>query len=305
MQTYAGADPPPHSITRPQPSPPSLRMEDTDPLANPFAGPSSGASSAVSGLSPVDLQSRGSDNLLHHPPSHRTRSHFGWSQNRDGPRESHRVGHYHVVGNWDIDGTGRQVYRESGKIEEIDEEEDANEQQYPTPGSLDNEHRLAALANASPVEETQPLPPATSPPPRPVQIEQAVLTPGTVFSIPKTAINNSAGLSDIGVGRGLNSQGYGNGAENRRHRVGLGIHADPVNFLNTLPTDGHIFLPPPHTQMPPIPMTTTLPSLSAGKPGDPDLEEDEMVPQMLNWVKVGIQDIQAMRDVSFHVPSPP
>jgi hypothetical protein len=212
------------------------------------------------------------------------------------------VGHYQVVGNWDFDETGRQVYHESGKVEEINEEEDVEEQQYPTPGSLDDEHRLAALRDAGPLEETQPLPPATSPPPRPVQIEQAVLSPGTVFSIPKTAINNSAGPSDIGVGRGLISEGYGGETRSRRHRVGLGVHMDPAIYMDTLQTDEHVFPPLPPTPMHSLPIATTLPALSAGRPGDPDLEEEEMVPQMLNWVKVGIQDVQALRDVSIHFP---
>ncbi|EKM81203.1 hypothetical protein AGABI1DRAFT_127222 [Agaricus bisporus var. burnettii JB137-S8] len=290
-------DPPPHS---PHPNILSLPMPETDPLDNPLVGLPSG--SAVSGLSPVDFQSRGSDNHDHHrhpgySQSHRTRS---WGQNYERRREPLQVGHYQVVGNWDFDATGRPVYRESGRIDEIREEEEeeeeevAHEQQYPTPGSLDHEHRLAVLGDSPPFELTQPLPPATSPPPRPVQVEQAMLSPGTVFSIPKTAFNISAGPSDIGVGRGL----IGNEEGSRRHRVGLGVHIDPTINWNTLQTDANFLPPPPPASMPSLPMPTTLPSLSAGKPGDPDLEEEEMVPRVLNWVKAAVRDIQALRDAN-------
>lgn len=264
--------------------------------------------SAAGALSPIDLESPDSDyyHQPHHQPpyypahsqSHRNRSQRSYGQTRTKPVE---LEYYDVEGSWAWDASGRAYFRGTGKIEEVDEEEEEgavplDEDPVLSPRkssleALDEENRLAVFSSPEPFDRTDPLPPGTTPPPRPRRVDEAVLSPGgTTFSIPKTAIN-SGGVSDIGVGRALLSGGYGNGS--RRHRVGLDVHIDSV------PIEVEMLRRERDTPLPPLPAPLPSSPMHVDEPEEPDLET-QMLLGMLDLVKTGVGDIKLIRDVGVY-----
>lgn len=249
------------------------------------------------------------------PGGRRPRASTGFASFSGKPKA---VDHYDIEGSWAFDAAGKAYFRGTGKIEEIREvEEGPGEQKMmiesPRKNSLessglDSQNRLAMFH--SPVQEqfevTSPLPPATTPPPRPKRVEEVVLSPGgTNFSIPKTMMNSTPGFSEIGVGRGNgNVSGHGFGRAHR-HRVGLDVQLG-------IPMDLDVPLnapPPPTAALPaPPPPPPSAPPPSAPPPADPqpepevhheseelDLETQSLL-QMLKHVNTGLRDILALRD---------
>ncbi|KAF9450110.1 hypothetical protein P691DRAFT_811132 [Macrolepiota fuliginosa MF-IS2] len=267
-----------------------------DPLE--VAGDDNGVGGSVGALSPVDLLSPDSDYFRYpaSPPSHRNRSQ-NYSASRSKPVQ---LEYYEIEGSWVLDASGKAIYRGTGKVEELEEVREepgdmASEDPVLSPrkssledveDGLDQENRLARFQEEFDI--TSPLPPHTTPPPRPRRVDEVVLSPGgTVFSIPKTVLN-SGGVSEIGVGRGV-LPGDNNG--NRHRRVGLGVHVDmplPMTWDGDVPMAAIEDMPPSSTpiQSPPPPMQ---------EPEEPDLET-QMLMGMLEWVSTGIEDIKVLRD---------
>jgi hypothetical protein len=260
-------------------------------------------------------QQRHQHSQLHHHlpppplPSHRNRSRRSYDAGSISPggravvvgargRPSFgQVDYSEIEGSWAFDASGRPYFRGKGKIEEIREEEGVRMQEDPVSSprkrslesaGLDSQNRLATFHSPpqDQVQLTSPLPPATTPPPRPRRVEEVVLSPGgTNFSIPKTVM--TPGLSEIGVGRGNgNMSGHG------RHRVGLGVQLD-------LPMDLDVPLATPA----PPPAALPAPSVHATPGGEVpqvseelDLETQSLL-QILKYVKRGVKDILVLRDV--------
>jgi len=217
-------------------------------------------------------------------PSHRNRSYGvhptvpGGHKRRGGSFPRKPVGldhHFNVEGNWAFDAAGKAYFRGTGKIEEVQEggQETIQEDQMTLKSPLGSTSTVLGLQNQpTTFETTSPLPPATSPPPRPRRVEQAVLSPGgTNFSIPKTLFGHTR----------------------RRRRVGLdvqlGLPMDwdvPLAGRNTPPS-----VPPPAALPVPPPEPVIQPDLE-----DLDLETQSLL-QMLEHVDNGVKDVVALRDV--------
>ena len=240
-------------------------------------------------------------------PSHRNRSQRNYGapggHARGGVSPRKPVDQFNVEGSWAFDAAGKAYFRGTGKIEEVQLGEDDGQTMQEDKVMLKSPLGSTELGSQSRLitfEETSPLPPTTTPPPRPRRVEQAVLSPGgTNFSIPKTIFNSTPGLSDIGI-TGAN----GNLCERvfshaRCHRVGLDVQLglpvdldDPFARLDILSAPLSAPLPAPLPASPPEPVTK--PELE-----DLDLETQSLL-QMLKHVDNAVEDIVALRDVRHH-----
>lgn len=243
-------------------------------------------------------------------PSHRNRSQRSYGAPggqtrgaRGGDSFSRRpVGsdQFNVEGSWVFDASGKAYFRGTGKIEEVQQGEDNGQTMQEDQVTLKSPLGSTELGSQNRLitfEETSPLPPTTTPPPRPRRVEQAVLSPGgTNFSIPKTM------LSDTGI-TGANGSLCERVFSHARRHVGLDVQLglpvdldDPFARLDILPAPLSAPLPAPLPAPPPAP-----PPEPVIKPELEDLDlETQSLLQMMKHVDDGVKDIVALRDVRHH-----
>ncbi|KAJ3573236.1 hypothetical protein NP233_g2571 [Leucocoprinus birnbaumii] len=258
-------------------------------------------------------------------PSHRTRSRRsydaaptspGGRPPRVSPSASFSKGkskpvaleYYDIEGTWAFDAAGKAYFRGTGKIEEV--EESAKETSSRKDGSLlesaglDSQNRLATFQSPRIQQEafevTSPLPPSTTPPPRPRRVEEVVLSPGgTNFSIPKTMLNSTAALSEVGVGR---ANGNASHSFRRHNRTGLGVQLGvPMDLDIPFTRPDSPPPPPPPPALPAPPLPPPAPPQSEPEPMQHessevmDLEVQSLL-EMLKHVDTGVRDVLALRD---------
>ena len=247
-------------------------------------------------------------------PSHRNRSQRnygapgGHARGGVSSRKPVELDQFDVEGSWAFDAAGKAYFRGTGKIEEVQQGEDDGQTMQEDQVILKSPLGSTELGSQNRLvffEETSPLPPTTTPPPRPRPVEQAVLSPGgTNFSIPKTILNSTPGLSDLGITGANGDLCERVFSHARRRRVGLDVQLglpvdldDPFARLDILSAPLSAPLPAPL----PSPLPAAPPPEPAIKPELEDLDlETQSLLQMLKHVDNGVKDIVVLRNVRHH-----